>query len=266
MTERLTTLAAVKEWLGITTGGSDAFLTRLIDAASQFTLNWIAWPSFGVREYTTNFRGSGRGYAILNQWPIQSVTSVGIGGTFVAASTFGQAGLPGSGYVISDRRFGPQKVELYGYGFWSGAPSQIIYHAGFRTSQTTIIPATPFQITPTTGGQWIEDIGVTINGVDAVKVASGPITGQYAVDEWGTYTFALADVGKSAEMTYDYAPWDVSWAVTELIGEWYRRKDRIGVLSKSLSGGIGESVTFGQSDMGNSIRSTLQPYANVVPM
>lgn len=264
MTERLTTLAAVKDWLDITNDDSDPALTRLIDAASQFVLNWVAWDSFGVREYTTNFRGNGRAYSILNMWPIQSVTSVGIGGSFVQASTFGQAGLPGNGYVISDRRFGPQKIELHGYGFWNGAPSQIIYHAGFRASQSTAIPASPHQITPNTGGQWIENISVEIDGVDAVKVASGPTVGQYSVDGWGTYTFAAADVGKTAEMVYDYVPWDVSFAVQEMIGEWYKRKDRIGLISKTLGGQ--ETVTFSQKDMGDSIRSTLNPYINVVPM
>jgi hypothetical protein len=88
--------------------------------------------------------------------------------------------------------------------------------------------------------------------------------GQYSVDEWGTYLFAGADTGKAAVITYDYVPFDVSFAVTELIGEWYKRKDRIGVLSKTLGGQ--ETVTFSQKDMGESIRSVLQPYTNVVPM
>ncbi len=263
MTERLTTLAAVKDWLDINTDTSDPSLIRLIDAASQFILNWIAWPSFGVREYTVNFRGNGRNYTILNQWPVHSVTSVGVGGSFVQASTFGQAGLPGNGYYLSDPRFGPQQLHLQGYGFWNGAPSQVIYHAGFRTSQSTVIPATPHAITPNTGGQWITDIGVEIDGVEAVKVASGPVAGEYSIDEWGTYTFAAADAGKTAEMSYDYTPWDVSFAVQELIGEWYKRKDRIGLISKTLGGQ--ETVTFSQKDMGDSIRATLNPYINVVP-
>ena len=264
MTERLTTLAAVKDWLDITNDDSDASLTRLIDAASQFVLNWVGWPSFGVREYTVNFRGNGRAYTILNQWPVQSVTSVGIGGSFVSASVAGNAGLPGNGYYVSDRRFGPQQLMLQGYGFWNGAPSQVIYHAGFQTTQVTEIPTTPFQITPNTDGQWIAGIEVEIDGIDAVQVTGTPNTGEYQLDEWGTYTFAAADVGKAATITYDYAPWDVSFAVQELIGEWYKRKDRIGLLSKTLGGQ--ETVTFSQKDMGDSIRSTLQPYVNVVPM
>jgi len=139
----------------------------------------------------------------------------------------------------------------------------VIYTAGFRTSQTSKIPATPFQIAPTEGGQWIGDIGVTIDGVAATKVDTGPSTGEYSVDVSGIYTFAAADTGKEAVISYDFAPFDVSFAATELIGEWYKRKDRIGVLSKTLGGQ--ETITFSQKDMGDSIRTSLQPYMNVVP-
>jgi hypothetical protein len=264
MTERLTTLTQVKDYLEIQTDESDSFLTRLIVSASQFVLTWIGRDTFGLRSYTQNFRGTGRPSVMLFNWPVQSVTSVGIAGSEVAASPIGNLGNPSSGYVVSDVRFGQQQVNLYGYNFWSGAPSQVIYSAGFQTSQTIAIPGTPFQVTTSDAGQWIADIGVTIAGAAAVKVASGPTVGQYSVDEWGTYLFAGADTGKVAVITYDYVPFDVSFAVTELIGEWYKRKDRIGVLSKTLGGQ--ETVTFSQKDMGESIRSTLQPYTNVVPM
>lgn len=263
MNERLTTLAAVKDYLGITDGNSDSFLDRLILSASQFVLTWIGRDSFGVVQYTQNFRGNGKSSVLLPFWPVVSVTSVGVAGSAVPASTLGNYGLPNSGFVVSDPRFGNQSLDLYGYNFWQGAPSQVIYTAGFRTSQTSDIPATPFQITPTDGGQWIADIKVTIAGVDAVKVAENPATGEYTVDVSGLYTFAAADEGKETVITYDYVPFDVSFAVCELIGEWYKRKDRIGIISKTLGGQ--ETVTFSQKDMGDSIKSTLQPYMNVVP-
>lgn len=265
MTERLTTLAAVKDYLGITDENSDTFLNRLINSASQFALTWIGRDSFGIRTYTQNFLGNGTTSAMLLNWPVTSVTSVGVAGSAVPASTFGNLGNPNSGYVLSDARFGPQQLTLYGYGFWRGAPSQVIYAAGYRTSQDLTIPATnPYQLTPTADGQWIADAKVTINGTDAVKVTSGPTAGQYSVDLDGVYTFASADASKAAVLTYDFVPFDVSFAVTELIGEWYKRKDRIGILSKTLGGQ--ETVTFSQKDMSESIRSTLQPYVNVVPM
>jgi hypothetical protein len=263
MTERLTTLAAVKDYLGITDDDSNSFLDRLILSASQFVLTWIGRDTFGVTDYTMNFRGNGKSSVLLPFWPVTAVTSVGVAGSAIGASTLGNYGNPNSGYVLADPRFGPQSLDLYGYSFWHGAPSQVIYTAGFRTSQTFTIPATPFQVTPTEGGQWIGDIGVTIDGTAATKVDSGPATGEYSVDVSGLYTFAAADTGKEAVISYDLVPFDVSFAVTELIGEWYKRKDRIGILSKTLGGQ--ETVTFSQKDMGDSIRSTLQPYMNVVP-
>lgn len=266
MSERLTTLSAVKDYLGIPEDNtdSDKFLTRLIDAASQFVLNWISRDSFGVRSYTQNFRGTGRGQVLLNVWPVFAVTSVGSGGSSIPASVIGNVGMPSSGYYVSDRRFGPQTLDLQGYGFVNGAPSQVVYLAGFRNSQTSIIPATPFQVEITEQGRWIANIGVTIDGAAAVQVASAPAAGQYSIDDWGVYTFAAADEGKSAVITYDYAPFDVSFAVDELIGEWYKRKDRIGVTSRTLGGQ--ETITFSQKEMSDAIKAVLQPYANVVPM
>ncbi len=262
--ERLTTLAAVKEWLKIEGTTGDAQLLRLIDGASRFVLNWLDRSSFRVQSYTQNFRGNGRGSQLLYNWPVVAVSSVGVGGSLILASTLGTGGLPGSGYTVGDTRMGPQSLDLHGHNFFYGAPSQVVYTAGYRTTDTSVLTASPWTVTPASDGQWSLDIGVTLNGVAATKVTGTPTTGQYAVSEWGVYTFAAADVGKTVVITYDYVPWDVSWAVTELIGEWYRRKDRIGILSKTLGGQ--ETVTFSQKDMGDTIRASLQPYANVVPV
>lgn len=270
MTERLTTLAAVKEWLDIDSDSSDSQLVRLIDAASQFVLGYLNRDSFQVQEYTQNFRGNGKSTMLLRNWPVLSVTSVGVGGTSIPASTEPVKGVPGSGYMVSDPRSAPQSLDLFGYAFYYGAPSQVIYSAGFRTSQETVIPAvasgaTYATITPQTGGAWSANLGVTIDGADAILNDEGtPAAGEYSVDEWGTYSFNSADVGKTAVMSYDYTPWGVSFAVTELIGEWYKRKDRIGVLSKTLGGQ--ETITYSQRDMNDSIRGQLQLYMNVVPV
>ena len=57
MTERLTTLASLKDWLGITTVATDPTLTRLIDAVSQFIFTYLNRLSFQARVYTQDFRG-----------------------------------------------------------------------------------------------------------------------------------------------------------------------------------------------------------------
>jgi len=56
MTERLTTLAAVKDWLDISNNDSDTALVRLIDAASQFVLGWLNRDSFNAKEYSQHCR------------------------------------------------------------------------------------------------------------------------------------------------------------------------------------------------------------------
>lgn len=272
MTERLTTLAAVKDWLGIQTDNSDAQLVRLIDAASQFVLGWLNRDSFKATSYKQNFRGNGKQTMLLRNWPILEITAVGIGGIAIPASSDPVNGLPGAGYMVSDARNAPQSLELFGYAYSLGAPSQVEYVAGFRTTQTTTVPAvadgeTYAVITPSNGGPWSADLGVLLDGNPAVLSTTGePDVGEYYVDEWGNYLFNTADSDKTALLAYDYTPWAVSQAVTELIGEWYKRKDRIGVLSKTLSGGVGETITFNNKDMNDSIRGCLQIYQNVVPV
>ncbi|MEI8032779.1 MAG: hypothetical protein WCH05_05505 [Chlorobiaceae bacterium] len=69
-----------------------------------------------------------------------------------------------------------------------------------------VIPATPFQITPTvpSSGTWSVDLGVrSASGLPMTRVASGPTTGQYSVAA-GVYTFATADVGQTVFINYQY--------------------------------------------------------------
>jgi hypothetical protein len=70
------------------------------------------------------------------------------------------------------------------------------------------VPSTPFQVTiaPPSGGTFLDDGGVVnaTTGAVLVKVASGPISGQYAASAGGVYTFASSDVGLQALFTYTY--------------------------------------------------------------
>jgi len=264
MTERLTSLAAIKDWLGIQSSASDSLLTDLIDSASRFVLNYMNRPSLACQSYTERFRGNGKYSVLLKNWPILSVESVGVNGNAVPASTFDSFGKPTDGYSPREPLEAPNSVDLFGYMFLINTPCQVVYTAGYRATEAQTIPVDPYQLEPRTGGQWTSDLSVTIADVAAVKVMGTPSTGQYSVDDWGTYTFANADVGKTAAITYSYCPLDLSHCVRELVGEWYNRKDRIGVKSKSLGGQ--ETVTFTTSDMNDSIRGVIQQYRNVVPM
>lgn len=67
------------------------------------------------------------------------------------------------------------------------------------------IPGTPYQVTVAQSTKWVKDLGVF--DVTANKfltcVASGPVTGQYAVAA-GVYTFAAADTTHNMQITYSY--------------------------------------------------------------
>lgn len=265
-TERLTTLTAVKEWLSITTDGSDTQLLRLIDAASQFVLNWMNRPTLRRATYIQRFKGGGKSSVLLGNWPVLSVGSVTVGSTDVAASTFNGA-TPSSGYFLPTAyQPGYVSLELAGYGFLSGGMSQVVYDAGFETYESDLIPAAsgPYILTPTTGGMFAADLGVAIDGVAATRVASAPATGEYAVGDAGVYTFAAADAEKLTVMTYSYVPYDIMQSVTDIVGEWTRAKDHIGLLSKTLGGQ--ETVTFTNRSMGPIASASLQPYKNVVSL
>lgn len=263
MTERLTTLAAVKELLSITGDSNDARLTQIIEAVSQFILTYTSIPSFRRTTYTQNFRGMGKSSVLLKAWPVLSVATVATGGVLVPAAS--QTNFQySSGYYLGDRRDGMQTLEMVGYGFWNGVQSTVVYEAGWETSQSGTIPATPYQVTPTESGTWSMDQGVTIDDVAAVAVASDPAAGQYSVDEWGTYTFSADDEGKAYNIAYSYTPPAVSLAAQQIVAEWFKKKDRIGILSKTLGGQ--ETITFSTADMDAASKAMLQPFVNVAPV
>ena len=72
---------------------------------------------------------------------------------------------------------------------------------------SAVIPGTPFQITivPPSSGSFVADLGVLINGVQAVRVASAPTAGQYTVSGAGVYLFNTADAAKTALISYEYS-------------------------------------------------------------
>lgn len=258
MTERLTSLTAVKDWLGIDTGDSDAMLTRVIDAASQFVLNYTSHDGYAGRDYVQRFKGNGKSRLLTRNWPVLSVSTVSVGGTSLAASSWNN-GLPTVGYSIADSL---DVIELQGTSFYYGAPCQVSYRAGYETSQDFVLVSGQ-AVTPSAGGSWSTPVSVVKNGVAMTRVSQNPAAGQYTVDEWGSYGFAAADAGATVTIIYGYAPWDLSIAVTKLIGEWFAKKDRIGLMSKSLGGQ--ETVSFFQGDMSADVATQLQQFVNVVP-
>lgn len=73
----------------------------------------------------------------------------------------------------------------------------------------SLIPTTPFTVTPANAATFVDDLGVvnSATGLPFTKVASAPIAGQYSVNgTTGVYTFASADnvSGISVLISYTY--------------------------------------------------------------
>lgn len=90
----------------------------------------------------------------------------------------------------------------FGTGYSSGTMTAIMPDV-----TGTVIPSSPSTIKPTVpaSGTFLQDEGVTVNGVAYIRVASAPTAGQYAVSADGTYTFATADAGKTAYISFKYS-------------------------------------------------------------
>ncbi len=80
------------------------------------------------------------------------------------------------------------------------------------TGQTSValneqssIPTTPYQITVTHSGTFVENLGVydVTQQLNMVRVAASPATGQYSLSG-GVYTFAAADTTNVVQITYTY--------------------------------------------------------------
>lgn len=94
---------------------------------------------------------------------------------------------------------------------------------GIETESKTI-PGTPFQltITPPNSGTFATDLGVydAVTNFQYTRVASGPTTGQYAVNTGtGVYTFAAADTGKVLKVSYEYTAASTSGKIFNMTNE-----------------------------------------------
>lgn len=128
----LTTLAAVKQYLGVTDTVDDAVLSSLITSYSQWFRS-LANRDFDVRAY--DIWRSGRDFTQLQtpQWPIVSVQGLTINGRTISAQTaFGAYGY----------RFTERSIVLDGTSFAYGEENiRIQYTAGYATIPTDLAQA-----------------------------------------------------------------------------------------------------------------------------
>lgn len=119
----LTTLTALKGWLGSTASGDDAALGALITAASCDFLQRCNRDSIKIADYTEQYDGNGNRTNPLLHYPISAVTAVSIDGAPVPAS---------SGACVGGYLFDRFCLRLIGYCFTPGVQNVVVtYSAGY---------------------------------------------------------------------------------------------------------------------------------------
>ena len=167
----LTTLANVKQWLGVTSSTDDAFLGRLISFASAFVQNYIN-RNILIASYSEIYDGKG-GYALmLPNYPITAVSSLTIDGVSIPAA---------SSPLVSGYTFNSARITLNGYRFNSGYDNVAInYTAGFATVPLDLEQAV------------IEIIGFKYREISRIGKTSENLAGQ-------STSFSQADIPPTAK-------------------------------------------------------------------
>lgn len=169
-----------------TFGVGNMYVTQLQDASGNAVPNPTPYPLMVLQEGSIDISGDIKELYGQNQFAV----AIGRGKAKVSVK------------VKPARIFAGLWNAIF---FGQGNAAGLI--ANFTDPTGTAVPTTPFQITPTppNSGVWAADMGVvnSVTGLPVKRVASGPITGQYAVTA-GVYTFASADNGVVMLINFQY--------------------------------------------------------------
>lgn len=255
--EQLTNLTNLKAWLEDPSSTSaDALLTRLIQQASRFILNYTQRASFYKTAISEMRNGYGGQTMPLMEWPATNLSSVIVGSRIVTSSQFkleAWNGLPPGG---------PQLVAIEGGEFTPGNLNVAFsYTTGFYiTGQSATVPASgPSTISvQAANGNWGRDDGVTLtNGTPLTLVTGTPGAMQYTAAN-GIYTFNAAQAGAGVLISYSYIPSDIEQACIEIAAERYRYLKRIGQTNVSAAGQI--TTGYSLKALQDYVRETLDNY------
>lgn len=112
---------------------------------------------------------------------------------------------PGDMTIKFKSGFGELDIEIWNNLMFGDTVATGMVRAILDEAAT--IPATPYKVTVTNGANFVADYGVrfALTGAFLDRVASGPTTGQYAVNQTtGEYTFAAADTTLGVLITYTW--------------------------------------------------------------
>lgn len=260
----LTTLAVVKQYLGLSDSSSDPILSTLISQLSSLAHNKTSRSFFLPKTVTELLDGSGGTRLLLTNYPVQSVSLLQVDGVTVPPAS----SPTGSGWILEPASDDPpgvmQRLDLRGYGFSRGTRNvSVTYTAGYLVADEAAV-ATASVVVAAPYGRWRSDMGV-VRASDRsalVNVSSAPAAGQYTVNALGGYSFNASDDGLAVLISYGFIPYDLEQAVTDWVAERFKYKDRIGYRSKSLGGA--ETVSFDNRALPDSVGQVLQTYTRVV--
>lgn len=119
----LTTLDAVKRWLGLSTNDSDPLLADLVTQISAFVESTLQRTVLTATHVET-YRGTGGSRFQLRNWPVQSVTSIAWAGTAIDTQADPVGTAAG---ICTDGR----SVILIGSRMPYNQPVQVTYVAGY---------------------------------------------------------------------------------------------------------------------------------------
>jgi len=167
----LTTLANVKQWLGVTVSTDDAFLGRLISFASVFVQNLLNRNILSTA-YTETYDGNSGTALFLPNYPITAVSSLTIDGISIPAA---------SSPLVSGYTFNSTRISLNGYRFNRGYNNVAIsYTAGFASVPLDLEQAV------------IEIVGIKYREIKRIGEVSKSIAGEVV-------SFSQADIPPTAK-------------------------------------------------------------------
>lgn len=250
----LTTLAAVKAYLGITTTGQDVLIPPLIARESALAEAWTGRTFPVVVSTNKRINGNGSKRLTLPETPIISISALSVDGATIPVSADSQQ----SGYMFDE-----STIYLIGYVFTKGAQNVVCsWVSGYETTETAYVPTgnTP-TLAPTTGGTATTVVAVTdlTSGIPLSQVGSNPASNQFSFNS-GTFTFNVAQYNHSVVMDYYYVPAPVEQAVIEMVGLDLQQRSNIGINSKSLAN---ETVTYEKKGISDSAMEMLRPFRNI---
>lgn len=250
----LTTVIAMKQFLGITSSNQDALFASLIARESRAIERFTSRTFPFVERTRKRLDGTGTSMLMLPDSPLIEVSELSISGVDVQPATGTRPG-----FVHDDTT-----VYLAGGAKFPYARQVVTasWRAGYQAEETVEVPAP-------TGNEPTVDITIVSPGSPAVvnsitddtgvifaETANAPAPGEFRFTR-PAITFNASDAGKTVIVDMYYVPGDIEQACIEMIAVDIKQRDTIGIRSKTLAQ---ETVVYDNNSMPPSAKQLLEPY------